>query len=64
MKFGTGFFSVSLLPFALPVSPVASGWYSQCCAGLKGRPEVGELFVKGETGSGPHAEHRQHLSGS
>lgn len=64
MKFGAGFFSVSLLPFAPPVSPVASGWYSQCWAGLKARPEVGVLFGKGETGSGPHAEHRQHLPGS
>lgn len=64
MKFGTGFCSVSLLPFALPVSPVASGWHSQCCAGLKARLEVAIMFVEGENGSRPHAEHRQHLSGS
>lgn len=64
MKFRTGFLGVSLLPFALPVSPVASGWYSQFCAGLKARPEVDIVFVEGENGSRPHAEHREHLSGS
>lgn len=51
MKFGTGFFSVPLLPFALPVSLEAGVWYSQCCAGLEARPEVGVVFVEGENGS-------------
>ena len=62
MKFGTGFFDVSLHPRALPASSVASGWYRQCFTGLKARLEVGIVFVEGESGSRPRAERRQHLS--
>lgn len=62
MKFRTGFFNVSLDAPALPASPVASGWYRQCFAGLKARLEVGIVSVEGESGSRPRAEHRQCLS--